>query len=311
MKTKKAVALASFLTLGVLFFLVLGFFLMAELLSRTEITGERIAVIEVYGPIANTGSFDILGGRRATADDIIPLIQKVSKNPQYRALLLKIDSPGGSAAGSQSIFTELIRFKEETDKPIIVSLGDMATSGGYYIASAADYIMASPATLTGSIGVIIEVGNFEGLYEKLGIEYEVITGGDFKDIGHHGRSLTDEERQILQGLTDEIYDQFIAAVVKGRGLEEAAVRDLATGELFSGSQALKLQLVDDLGNYQDAISVASQMAGIKDPLVENISRERYGIFSPLLHLMRHLPFLHQSVAFYPSQNPLDNIHILY
>lgn len=311
MKTKKAVALASFLTLGLLFFLVAGIFLMTGLITRTEVGGHRVAVIEIYGPIANTGSFDFLGGRRATAEEIIPLIQKVNKNPQYKALLLKIDSPGGSAAGSQSIFQELMRFKKETGKPVIASLGDTATSGGYYIASAADYIMASPATLTGSIGVIIETGNFQGLYEMLGIEYEVITGGEFKDLGHHGRALTPEERNILQNLITEIYEQFIAAVVEGRGLEESIIRELATGEIFSGSQALKLQLVDELGNFQDAITVAAEMAGLTDPVVETISRERYGFFSPLFQLWSQFSILHAPLAIYPRPNPLENIQIRY
>lgn len=312
MTNKKAVALAVFLTLGLIGSLFLGLFLFAGFFSSTDISGrERIAVLEVYGPIVNTGRGDIFSGRGATAEELIPLIRKVSRDNQYKALVLKIDTPGGSAAGSQSIYQELIRFKEESGKPIIATLGDYATSGGYYIASAADRIMAHPATLTGSIGVIIEIGNYEGLYETLGIDFQIFKGGEFKDLGHHGRSITEEESRILQHLTDTIYEQFIADVVEGRGMDEETIRDLATGEIFSGSQAYELNLVDELGNYYDAIHRAATMAGLEDPPVDNLSRSRYSLWYPFLDIGDYLTQDTSLLSIFHYLNPLDTIRLIF
>lgn len=311
METKKVVALVAFLTIGIVGLMIVVLFLFVGLITPSEVIGERVAVIEVYGPITNTGGVDIFGGIGASADRLIPLIREVKTNNQYKALILKIDTPGGSAAGSQSIYRELMRLKEETDKPIIATMGDSATSGGYYIASAAHHIMANPATLTGSIGVIMEVGNFEGLYEKLGIDFEVFKGGEYKDLGNPNRSITQEESIILQDLTDDIYEQFIAAVAEGRGMDDESVRSLATGEIFSGRKAYQMELVDELGNYYDAIDRASQMAGLDDPYVENLSKVRYGLWYSLLHTLGNLSKDYSLFSFMDTISPLDTIRVLF
>lgn len=312
MSTKKALALAFFLTLGFIGSIVLGLFLFAGLFSSSELTTrDRIAVLEVYGPIANTGRGDFFSGRGASAEELIPLIRRVSREDQYRALVLNIDTPGGSAAGSQSIYHELMRFKEESGKPIVAILGDSATSGGYYVASAADHIMAHPATLTGSIGVIMEIGNYEGLYEKLGIDFQVFKGGEYKDLGHHGRSITEEEGRILQHLIDEIHEQFIAAVVEGRGMDDEMIRSLSTGEIFSGSQAYELNLVDELGNYYDAIDRAAALAGLQDPYVDNLSKSRYSLWYSILDIVSSFAQEKRLIPFLDDLNPLDTIKIFF
>jgi len=148
----------------------------------------------------------------------------------------------------------------------VISMGDVAASGGYYISVYADRIVASPGTLTGSIGVISQFIYIEGLLEKLGLELETIKAGEHKDMGI--RPLTEEERQIMQDITDDLYEQFVAAVAEGRGLPVAEVRQLATGQLYTGGQALNLGLVDELGGLDTAIELASSLAGITTPEIE-------------------------------------------
>jgi protease-4 len=190
-----------------------------------------------------------------------------------KAVVLRIESPGGSAAASQEIAAEVLRFKEKTGKPVVVSMGDVAASGGYYISVYADRIVANPATLTGSIGVISELIYIEGLLEKLGLEMEIIKAGEHKDMGI--RPLTDEERQIMQAITNDLYEQFVGAVAEGRNLPPETVRNLATGQLYTGGQALELGLVDELGGLDRAIEVAGELAGVTAPIVEE-----YGVGGP-------------------------------
>ncbi|MFW0858692.1 MAG: signal peptide peptidase SppA [Dehalococcoidia bacterium] len=173
--------------------------------------------------------------------------------------MLRIESPGGSIAASQEI-GDMIR---DFEKPIVVSMGDQATSGGYYISAHADMIIAQPGTITGSIGVIFMHLNVDGLLQKLGIERETIIGGEHKDM--FVTPLTAERRDLIQRITDEAHDQFITTVAEGRGLTIAEVRELATGELFIGTQALELGLVDRLGGRQVAINAAAELAEIEVP----------------------------------------------
>jgi protease-4 len=217
--------------------------------------GAKVAVVEVEGVIG-VGS-----DRGLDTESIIRTLGEYRDDPSVRAVVLRIDSPGGVVAPTQEIFTAVRRLRE-AKKPVVASLGSVAASGGYYVAVSADRIFASPGTLTGSIGVVMQLANVEGLLKKVGVEYVVVKAGAYKDVGNFARAMTVEERRILQNLLDDVYDQFISAVAEGRGLEPQAVRAFAEGRIYSGRQALGLKMVDDLGGLEDAIEAAAKMAGL-------------------------------------------------
>ncbi|HEV8717985.1 MAG TPA: signal peptide peptidase SppA [Candidatus Binatia bacterium] len=208
---------------------------------------DAVGVIEVRG---------VING----ADKIIDSIRRFAKADHIRAVVLRVESPGGGVTPSQEIYRELTRLKEK--KPVIASLGGVAASGGYYIASACSMIIANPGTITGSIGVIMETVNVQGLLEKLGVKGVVIKAGTYKDLGSPLREMSTEEQQILGTMLDDVHQQFISAVATGRHMDEAKVQTLADGRVYSGEQALHLGLVDQLGSFQDAIAVAAEKAGI-------------------------------------------------
>ena len=217
--------------------------------------GARVAVVEVQGVIG-------VGAERGLdTEAIIRTLGEYRDDPAVRAVVLRIDSPGGVVAPTQEIFTAVRRLRE-TKKPVVASLGSVAASGGYYVAVSADRIFASPGTLTGSIGVVMQLANVEGLLKKVGVEYVVVKAGAYKDVGNFARAMTPEERRILQSLLDDVYDQFISAVAEGRGLEPQVVRAFAEGRIYSGRQAHGLKMVDDLGGLEDAIEAAAKMAGL-------------------------------------------------
>jgi protease IV len=217
--------------------------------------GAKVAVVEVEGVIG------VGADRGLDTESIIRTLGEYRDDPAVRAVVLRIDSPGGVVAPTQEIFTAVRRLRE-AKKPVVASLGSVAASGGYYVAVSADRIFASPGTLTGSIGVVMQLANVEGLLKKVGVEYVVVKAGAYKDVGNFARAMTPEERRILQSLLDDVYDQFISAVAEGRGLEPAAVRAFAEGRIYSGRQAHGLKMVDDLGGLEDAIEAAAKMAGL-------------------------------------------------
>ena len=217
--------------------------------------GAKVAVVEVQGVIG------IGADRGLDTESIVRTLGEYRDDPAVRAVVLRIDSPGGVVAPTQEIFTAVRRFRE-VKKPVVASLGSVAASGGYYVAVSADRIFASPGTLTGSIGVVMQLANVEGLLKKVGVEYVVVKAGAYKDVGNFARAMTPEERRILQSLLDDVYDQFISAVAEGRGLEPKAVRAFAEGRIYSGRQAHGLKMVDDLGGLEDAIEAAAKMAGL-------------------------------------------------
>jgi len=232
--------------------------------------GGKIAVIPLNGAIVGASQQGLLTSGGITPNLVRSYLRKAEDDGFVKAVILRIESPGGSAAASQEIAAEVLRFREETGKPVVVSMGGVAASGGYYISVYADRIVANPATLTGSIGVISELIYIEGLLEKLGLEMEIIKAGEHKDMGI--RPLTDEERQIMQAITDELYEQFVNTVADGRNLPPETVRNLATGQVYTGSQALKLGLVDELGGLDKAIEVAAELAGLTAFTVEEYGR---------------------------------------
>jgi protease-4 len=217
--------------------------------------GAKVAVVEVEGIIGA----DVARG--LDTDGVVRVLGEYRDDPAVRAVVLRINSPGGVVAPTQEIFTAVRRLRE-AKKPVVASLGSVAASGGYYVAVAADRIYASPGTLTGSIGVVMQLANLEGLLKKVGVEYVVVKAGAYKDVGNMARAMTPEERRILQSLLDDVYDQFITAVADGRGLDPQAVRAFAEGRIYSGRQAQSLKMVDDLGGLEDAIEAAAKMAGL-------------------------------------------------
>src|SRR5690606_32455107 len=225
-------------------------------------SGNVVGVIRIEGPITGGASGAGLLGATAGADTIINLLHSAREDDRVRAVVLRLNTPGGSAAAAEEIGVEIRRLRE-AGKPVVASMGDTAASGGYWIAALTDHIVASPATLTGSIGVIMELTNLEGLYERLGIEVETIKSGEHKDIGSPTRELTEEERALLQGLIDDIFDQFVTVVAEGRGLSRQEVLALADGRVFTGRQALAAGLVDSLGGLNDAVEIAAELAGIE------------------------------------------------
>jgi len=196
--------------------------------------------------------------------DYIPYVQKIgrAKNDNtIKAVVLVVNSPGGSVGASQEIYRALEKLREK--KPLVVSMGDVAASGGYYISAPADVIYANPGTITGSIGVIIQHVNINGLLDKVGIKMENIKSGKNKDILYPNNELTSEQKKLIEGTIKDVYDQFLDAIVKYRPIKKDELRKFADGRVFSGRQALKLKLVDKLGNIQDAIDEARKLAGLE------------------------------------------------
>ena len=240
----------------------------------------KVAVISLNGPIQSGSPGFLFGGSVISPQFVRNQLEKAKNDVAVKAIVLQIESPGGSVAACQEILNEI----ERVEKPIVVSFGTVAASGGYYISTKADKIVALPGTLTGSIGVISEMPNLKGLYQKLGIEMEVFIAGKHKDMYAGLRELTPEEKVIMQEMTDQLYDQFVQVVVNGRGMSEEKVRDLATGQLYTGVEAKELGLVDELGGLNKAIDMAASLAGIEKPKVEYYKREAPSLLSTLLEM---------------------------
>lgn len=209
--------------------------------------GDKIALVRIEGAI--------LSSKHAIEE-----ITGHVKDASIKAIVLRVDSPGGAVAPSQEIYEEVKKAVEK--KKVIVSMGSVAASGGYYISAPASLIIANPGTLTGSIGVIMELPNLEGLMNKVGVKTEVIKSGSHKDMASMFRGIGKEERVILQEVLDDVHEQFITAVAEGRKLPQAEVKKLADGRIFTGRKAVELKLVDELGNLEDAINAAAKLAGI-------------------------------------------------
>ena len=220
--------------------------LRGEPLGERFTFGNTLAVVEVRGVISD-------------AADTIEALDRLRQQDATVGVVLRIDSPGGAVAPSQEMYDAVWRLRAR--KPVVASLGNVAASGGYYVAAAADVVVADPGTLTGSIGAIMEIHNVATLAEKLGVSQTVVKSGRFKDVGQPLRPMTDEERVLLQRMVDDVLGQFVDAVARGRGMEAGRVRALADGRLYSGSQARDAGLVDELGGLADATRIAWARAG--------------------------------------------------
>ncbi len=213
------------------------------------IGGDKVAVIRIEGIILDS---------RETIEEL----RHYRDNPSVKAIVLRIDSPGGAVVPSQEIFAEVRKTKAEGKIKVVTSMGNVAASGGYYIAAATDRIVANPGTLTGSIGVIMELANVKGLLEKVGVQSVVIKSGRHKDMASPFRAMTPEDRALLQTVLDDVHAQFIDAVATGRSLQLEQVKTLADGRIFTGKQAQTVNLVDELGDLHDAIQLAARLVGI-------------------------------------------------
>jgi protease-4 len=250
---------------------VLALFSLAFSLGRWErLGGSKVALITVEGVILDS-------------KEVIEQLEKYRTNPSVKAIVLRINSPGGGVAPSQEIYEEILKTRQADKKPVVASFGSVAASGGYYVASATDLIVANPGSITGSIGVLLQIPNFSGLLQKIGVKSVVVKSGQHKDLASPTREMTDAERQILQGMLDDVHNQFIDVVAKGRQIDRKKVEAIADGRIFSGREAQSLGLVDHLGNLQDAIDRAGTLAGIRGkPTV--IQERKRGLF--LIDLLR-------------------------
>lgn len=269
------------LTVGVSLLLL---FSLAFSLGRWDrLGGSKVALITVEGVILDS-------------KEIIDQLEKYRTNPSVKAIVLRINSPGGGVAPSQEIYEEILKTRQVNKKPVVASMGSVAASGGYYVASAADLIMANPGSITGSIGVLLQVPNISGLLQKIGVKSVVVKSGQHKDLASPTREMTDAERQILQGMLDDVHNQFIDVVAEGRQINRKKVEAMADGRIFSGREAQSLGLVDHLGNLQDAIDRAGTLAGIRGK--PTVIQERKRGFS-LLDLLRGLNLFDINLPIYP------------
>jgi protease-4 len=232
---------------AVLIVFIAGLVIVFKKMPKFPMRG-KVAIVYVEGAI-----FD--------SKEIVDEIKRYTKDKAIKAIVLRVDSPGGGVAPSQEIYEEVKKAVEE--KSVVVSMGSVAASGGYYVSAPADLIVANPGTLTGSIGAIMEIPNVEGLMDKIGVKTETIKSGKNKDMASIFRKMGSEQKLILQTALDDIHNQFIEAVSEGRNMPIKDVRKLADGRIFTGRQALKAGLVDELGTFEDAIYAAADLAGIK------------------------------------------------
>jgi protease-4 len=232
----------------VVVFLVTVWLLLAIVEDGALPGGSRVALVELEGIITD-------------GDALVRELKEHADNTSVRAVVVRINSPGGVVAPTQEIAGAVKRLRAK-GKPVVASLGSVAASGGYYVATAADRILANPGTLTGSIGVVMQMANVEGLLKKVGVDYVVVKAGRYKDVGNFARTMTPDERAILQKLLDDVHGQFIEAVVDGRKLDRDTVVAIADGRIYSGQQAFELKLVDELGGLEEAVEAAAKLAGL-------------------------------------------------
>jgi protease IV len=244
--------------LGVLALLAIGFTVVIIALvsgssDKTETvtigSGDKVAVVDLKGVIASS-------------DEVVRQMKKYKNNSSVRAIVLHIDSPGGGVVASQEMYEE-VRAVRDGGKPVIVSMGSLAASGGYYVAVGGSYLVANRGTLTGSVGVISEFLQLKDALDKLGIGVKTIKAGKLKDAGSPMRAMNDDDQKYFQALMDDVHRQFIDVVARERKMDVEKVRELADGRVFTGEQALQLGLVDTLGTFEDAVRIAAVKVGIK------------------------------------------------
>jgi len=250
---KKRPFLMASLAVGVVFIFFLLVIFTAGIFRTGSVmvsVGDKIGILEVSGAIVD-------------ARRIIEQIDDFRDRSNIKAVVVRIDSPGGGVAPSQEIHAELKHLADE--KPLVVSMGSVAASGGYYLAVAGERIFANPGTITGSIGVIMSFPNYQELMGKVGIQTEVVKSGRFKDIGSSSRTFSEADRALLQVMIDDVHQQFVEAISFGRNMSIERLQPFIDGRIFTGRQAKKAGLIDELGTLNDAIKYAAKVAGLDDP----------------------------------------------
>jgi protease-4 len=260
---------------GALFFFVLCLLALAVVFtdgapSRFSLSSNQLAALELTGTISDSTEF-------------VEQLKDYGNRPGVRAVVVRIDSPGGGVAATQEIYEAILKFREDSGKKVVVSMASVAASGGYYIACASDRIFANRGTITGSIGVIAQWYNYGELLRWARMQDIVIKSGSLKDAGSGSRPLTEEEEAYFQALIDNMYGQFVADVARGRSLPEEEVRALADGRVYTGQEARENRLIDEIGTYQDAIDAAARMAGISgSPKILKPVRKNFSVLDVVL-----------------------------
>ena len=223
----------------------------------------KIAVVPVEGTIASADSTVPGVQPPVTPEGLADALRQAEEDPSVAAVVLEINSPGGGVAASDEMHQSILDFKESSGKPVVVAMDSVAASGGYYISTAADRIVANEATLTGSLGVVVPLRNFSEAADKYGITQKYIKSGEFKTMGSSWKELTPEEREIFQTIVDQEYAEFVSVIVEGRGLPEERVREIADGRIYSGQQARELGLVDSFGGLDEAAEISQDLANVQ------------------------------------------------
>ena len=248
----------------------------------------KLLLIPIEGVIMDGGASGLSGSEPGMVSVVRDMLRAAADDPNVKGVLLRVDSPGGGVTASDIIYHELTRFRRETNKPVVALFGDVAASGGYYVASAADHIVAHPTCVTGSIGVIMPLIGIQGLLQKVGVEPRIIKSGEFKDMGSMYKEIPPEERQMFQAMADEYHGIFVSKVQQGfrnRGVQrsDAEIAQYCDGRIFTGQQAKDLQFVDQLGYYEDAVAVTENRAGVPAGQAQVITyARRPGLLEALL-----------------------------
>jgi protease-4 len=227
-------------------------------------TKAKVVMIDIDGTISAALETGFLSREKSVVARVFERLERAARDPQVKALILRLDTPGGEVTASDIVYHEVLRFKERTGRPVVGLMMSVAASGGYYIASACDVIVAHPSTLTGSIGVISVFPSVEALMSKVGVKVDVVKSGPAKDSGSPFRDMTEEDRKIFQGIVDEYYEGFLKVVARGRGdkVPAAKLRAIADGRIYTAPQALELGLIDAVGYFDDAFAEARSLAGL-------------------------------------------------
>lgn len=225
------------------------------------INKEKVVVLDINGVIQNSNNRSFFDTTDYNHELFLKMLKRAGADPTVEGIILRVDSPGGGVVESAEIHRAIVDIQEAYKKPIYVSMGGMAASGGYYVSAPADKIFAHPSTITGSLGVIMQSINFEKLADDLGIKFETIKSGPYKDIMSSSREMRDDERALLQELIDESYEEFVRVIATGRNLTNEEVYKLADGRIYSGKQAKQLNLIDELGTFDEVVAAMLEHIG--------------------------------------------------
>ncbi len=268
---RKRILMGFLVIIGLLFFFLVTLLFIPRFfreIGPAQFTfGDKIGIVEIKGVITQSSK-------------IIEELHRYEEDDEVKAIILRIDSPGGGVGPSQEVYREVLKVKSK--KKVVTSMGSVAASGGYYIACASDVIVANPGTITGSIGVLMEFTNIEELLKKIGIKGIVIKSGEHKDVGSPFREMTPDEKRLIQGVILNVHQQFIQAVIEGRKLDRSKVIQIADGRILTGEQAKQVGLVDHIGNLQDAIDMAAKLVGIKGKPMVIYPKKRFSLLELLI-----------------------------